>query len=212
MPYIDLYVKEDDERPELADTLEDQQGTAIDLSTSVQEVRLYVRHEDSDTLVVNAVATIDNASQGEVSYSFADGELDTVGYHAAEWEILWNDGDEQTIPPNRDIGIQVGESVEGNGVVGSVANAAAVVTKSTDYTASTREVVLVDASGGPVAITLPSPDGGDLVWIKKIDASTNAVTIRTPGTETVDGTDDPTITNQYTSRTITSDGSNYFII
>lgn len=87
-----------------------------------------------------------------------------------------------------------------------------ITTLTADATASAQEIVLVDASGGPVTVTLPTPEAAASVIVKKIDSSGNAVTIATPGTETIDGDTERTLTAQYVSREITSDGSNYYII
>ena len=88
----------------------------------------------------------------------------------------------------------------------------AVSTVTSNYTASDNEAVLGDASGGAITVTLPSPANAVETVVKKIDSSTNAVTIATPGSETIDGQSSIDISNQYYSRTITSDGSNYFIL
>lgn len=87
-----------------------------------------------------------------------------------------------------------------------------LTTVTADYTASPQEAVLVDASGGPVTVTLPAPESAAANVVKKIDASSNAVTIATPGSETIDGDSERTVTAQYVSRELMSDGSNYFVI
>lgn len=80
------------------------------------------------------------------------------------------------------------------------------------YTANKNDIVLADASGGAFSVTLPAPDTGIKVNVKKTDSSSNNVTISTPNAETIDGMSSLSISSQYVSRTITSDGSNYFII
>ena len=81
-----------------------------------------------------------------------------------------------------------------------------------DYNASTGDLVLADASGAAMTVTLPAPSADMRVEVKKTDASANGVTIATPGTETIDGAANLTITAQYAARTIASDGSNYFFV
>lgn len=61
----------------------------------------------------------------------------------------------------------------------------AVVTKTLDYTATVNDhVILGDASGGAITITLPAlaavPDE-KIYHIKKIDSSANAVTVAQGG-------------------------------
>jgi len=55
-----------------------------------------------------------------------------------------------------------------------------IVKVTANYTANPYELVLVDASGGSVTITLPSVANGVTVIVKKIDTSTNTVTIAPP--------------------------------
>lgn len=67
-----------------------------------------------------------------------------------------------------------------------------LVTKSADYTVlSTDEgtIFLVDATSGAKTITLPAASTwtGFRVGVKKIDSSTNTVTVARAGTDTIDG-------------------------
>jgi hypothetical protein len=87
-----------------------------------------------------------------------------------------------------------------------------VTTVTSNITATTGQVVLADASGGSVGVTLPTPANGETVTVKKIDSSANPVVIATPGTETIDGQSTIDISNQFGARETVSDGSNYFII
>jgi len=89
---------------------------------------------------------------------------------------------------------------------------ASVTTETGAYTASDGDLVLADASSSGFTVTLPSPNAGDVVTVKKIDSSTNAVTIATPGAETIDGHSTITISAQFASRDFVSDGTNYFMV
>jgi hypothetical protein len=86
------------------------------------------------------------------------------------------------------------------------------VTKTSNHTAIDRQVVLADATAGDVGITLPSPTDGQLITVKKIDSSNNAVNIVTPSSETIDGQSSISITNQFATRETVSNGTDYFII
>ena len=90
-----------------------------------------------------------------------------------------------------------------------------VVTKTTTYTAlSTDRYILADVTAGGFTITLPtaaSIDGVDYI-VKKVDSTTNVVTIDANGAETIDGGSDLSIAQQYTSYTVVSDGSNWVIV
>jgi len=86
-----------------------------------------------------------------------------------------------------------------------------VTTATGAVTAGEVDIVLADSSGGSFNVTLPSPSTAIHVTVKKTDASANAVTIATPGSQTIDGQSNVQISEQFASRTIVSDGSNYFI-
>jgi len=86
-----------------------------------------------------------------------------------------------------------------------------VVTVTSDYIANYDDIVLVDASGGAVTVTLPPPKANAVVNVKKIDSSSNAVTIDGNGAN-IDGQSSIQITTQYESYTFISDGSNWWII
>lgn len=87
-----------------------------------------------------------------------------------------------------------------------------ISTHTSSDTLEDREVALGDASGGAITLTLPSPAAHVEVAVKKTDASTNAVTVATPNSETIDGMSSLSITNQYAARTLVCDGSDYFVI
>ena len=73
--------------------------------------------------------------------------------------------------------------------------------------------VSADASSGSVTVTLPSASGikGRVYHIKKVDSSSNNVTVDGNSAETIDGSETRIITNQYDSISIISDGSNWLI-
>lgn len=76
-------------------------------------------------------------------------------------------------------------------------------------------VLLCDASGGAVTLNLPSAAAvpGKVLFIKKTEASANAVTITPNGSETIDGAASLAIGGGSTraSRIIISDGSNWHV-
>lgn len=77
---------------------------------------------------------------------------------------------------------------------------------------STYNLVLVDASLGPVTITLPAANNyeGHSFHIKKVDATANAVTI-VPTGDLIDGAASQVITTQYDSVSVTSDANDWWI-
>ena len=88
-----------------------------------------------------------------------------------------------------------------------------VSAKSAAYTpsASNNETIQVTCSTAIVPITLPVAVAGRKYNIKKMDATTYGVTI-TPTSGTIDGQASLTISAQYQSFTVISDGTNYEII
>ena len=82
------------------------------------------------------------------------------------------------------------------------------------YTTSGEGVVFVDSSSAPVEVVLASADRRDGVGISVIDvggaAGTNAITISTEGSETIDGGASSLIEAEYGAKRLASDGSNWF--
>ncbi len=93
-------------------------------------------------------------------------------------------------------------------------NIVTVTTITSDTTITTSfVVVLCDASGGNITTTLLTAVGNSGRWfvIKKIDSSANTVIIDSNGSETIDGGLTATLTSQFESINIVSDGSNWHI-
>lgn len=89
-----------------------------------------------------------------------------------------------------------------------------VTATATKTLALGEHVLLCNATGGAFTVNLPSAGRyeGIQFIIKKIDASANAVTIDGAGAETIDGALTVSLTTQWESRTVISDGSNWLII
>ena len=94
----------------------------------------------------------------------------------------------------------------------------AVLSKTAAYTVATSDgtnvLVKCSASGGAFTVTLYTAVGntGNAVTVKKTDSSTNAITIATTSSQTIDGATTQTINSQYTSFTMVSDGSNWNLV
>jgi len=82
---------------------------------------------------------------------------------------------------------------------------------STNYTASTNEFVLADASTGAITIALPSPAANARVAVKKVDSSANNVTVDA-GTANIDGDTTFTLETQYESYEFYCDGTGWYIL
>ncbi|MDW7727004.1 MAG: hypothetical protein SCH70_07815 [Candidatus Methanoperedens sp.] len=77
-----------------------------------------------------------------------------------------------------------------------------------------HDCVLVNAQTAAIILTLPDTANreGKIYDIKKIDSSTNTVTLETAGSETIDGEQTLVIYEQYDSYTILSDGTNWHMV
>lgn len=82
---------------------------------------------------------------------------------------------------------------------------------NTNYTVVDADLLLVDASSGAITITLPPPTLVARVLVKKVDSSVNAVTIVTPGSETIDDAASLALATQYEAYSLISDGTNWFV-
>ena len=84
-------------------------------------------------------------------------------------------------------------------------------TVSSDYSATINDnIIQVNAIGGPISITLPTPSlvTGKIFYIQKIDASTNTVTV----VGTINGQSNFIIHDQWELISIYSDGTQYELI
>jgi hypothetical protein len=89
------------------------------------------------------------------------------------------------------------------------ANVASVSTTQT--LSNGNSIVLATGGVGGITLTLPSPTAGKIFNIKKVDSGVGTITL-SPPSGTIDGAASKVITSQYDSLTITSDGTNFFII
>jgi hypothetical protein len=91
-----------------------------------------------------------------------------------------------------------------------------VVSKDGAYTMTVDdEIVLADATGGAFSVTLPAVSGeaqDSTFTVKRMNAGANAVTIATPGAETIDGAASLALSNQYDAATCATDGSNWVVV
>ncbi|MDJ0342275.1 hypothetical protein QMK19_03615 [Streptomyces sp. H10-C2] len=74
------------------------------------------------------------------------------------------------------------------------------------------EVVLVDATGGPVTVTLPTAVGrATRCTVQKTDASANAVTVATTGGQTIKGASTFPLATRWTTVTAIPSGGNWYV-
>lgn len=91
----------------------------------------------------------------------------------------------------------------------------ATSTKTSNYTiGNTDTVIFADATSGNVTITLPTASSitGYRFYVKRTDNSGNSCSIARSSSDTIDGQTSVSLSQQYISLTIVSDGSAWYII
>jgi hypothetical protein len=95
MPEPDFYVKQGDTRSPYVRTLEDGDGNPVNISGATVAYRMQPL---GGIQTISGPATILNAPQGQVSYSWQAADTDTAGIYFAEWEVTFSGGAVQTFP------------------------------------------------------------------------------------------------------------------
>lgn len=113
------------------------------------------------------------------------------------------------------VGTNVLAYVTAGGVVKAPGFASAVVTKTSAYTITSSDgVILANATSGAFTVTLPDPSSvqiGRHFTVKNIGTS-NAVTVSRNGSETIDGANTYSLASQHSTVTVVTDGTNWHII
>lgn len=92
-------------------------------------------------------------------------------------------------------------------------DAIVVVTKTSNYTASSEEVIIVNAVSNDVTITLPAVSGlsGRKYYVKRKDSTSHIVLIEGNASELIDGQLN-VLLSQYDSYTVVCDGTEWWVI
>ena len=132
--------------------------------------------------------------------NFAHIKVPFDAYNATTWN------DNQEVPTKGDV----------RDIVNTVGGVTVTPNSSTPYSETAtagHKVVLHDASAGAITHNLPTAVGnGAILTIKKIDSSTNTITVDPNSTETIDGGGTAVLQVQYESISLVSDGTNWVII
>jgi len=92
----EIKVIQNDKLYDLNFTLQDSNGTAIDLTGST--IKLKVQQIGSTALKFEGMMTIVEAGEGKCKYQVQEGDFDTVGRHYAEIEVTFTTGQILTFP------------------------------------------------------------------------------------------------------------------
>jgi len=163
-----------------------------------------------DTTVLNKVKNVDGTGSG-LDADLLDGHDSSDQPVAGQIPVLDSNG-HLRLPERLIVGSTTADPHSVLQSQGSLAVAVTAITMSTTLGA-THCVVAVDASGGTVTVTLPGASNceGRLYVIKKTDSSSYGVTIDA-GSSTIDGNSSVSLSSQWNSVTIVSDGTNWLKI
>ena len=122
----------------------------------------------------------------------------------------------KTIKPNLDSTASSGDATRrwATTYTNGIATNVETFTAASDTLDEKNNVCLCDCTSNAVTLALPVPVAGLQFHIKKIDGTANTVSIEPddPGPELIDGAIVQTLSSQYDSITVVSDGSNWFVI
>ena len=147
-----------------------------------------------------------------------------AGAVSASGVLLTSDATDATSTTSGALKSAGGLGVVKNAIIGKMLacqalTVAGVVAKSANFTVDSVSgtfdaVILCDSSSSAFTVTLPAASVGRQVVIKDSGgaAATNAVSIATPGSETIDGASSFDIEVNHAAVTCVSDGSNWFIM
>lgn len=139
------------------------------------------------------------------------------GIVSAKGDLLTHDGSTaERLPVGTDGQVLVADSGEATGQRWTAPGLlGAIQTQTANYTATEDDdVILCDATGGAFTVTLPPAADveGLKLYLKKIDASANAVTIDADGAEVIDGSLTQSLAARWQSVTIVSNSAAWWII
>lgn len=99
-------IRQNDTDPPIDDTLQDEDGSAEDLSSGVDSVDFHLQAADGTTKV-DATGSITDGANGKVEYEWSSGDTDTEGWYKAEWQVNYSDGDTGTFPADGWVTVRV---------------------------------------------------------------------------------------------------------
>ncbi|NBR01196.1 MAG: hypothetical protein EBT97_12275 [Actinobacteria bacterium] len=99
-------------------------------------------------------------------------------------------------------------------LTGGMAGSYNMVSAVANTNAAPWDIILADTSGGGFTVTLPlaASATGKPITVKKVSPDGNVLLVDAQGAELIDGDPNLSITGQYVSPTLVSDGSNWWII
>lgn len=102
-------IKAGDTLPALVAVLADASSNPVVLTGS--SVKFHMRSRTSGTVVVNATATITDATNGQVTYTWTAPDTATAGAYDGEFEVTFPSGKVETFPNDSNISIQITDQI-----------------------------------------------------------------------------------------------------
>lgn len=95
-----------DTAPDITATIHEEDDTAQVIDLSGATVKFQMRKGDDKRYKVNSAATIDDAVNGVVSYSWGANDLAQHGTFIVQWEVTYPGGRIQTTSPEVEITVR----------------------------------------------------------------------------------------------------------
>jgi hypothetical protein len=204
-------------------------------SGSITATQNWHRVDTESSAASDDLDTITAGTDGQVLFLRSVADARNVVIKNGTGNILTTGGKDITLDLYADLAIGVYDDVVDKWIFTGVTGAGLLNTAntwtgvnvfsaamSTKYSAvnanttlgATYQTVAVDATSGNITITLPAASTctGRRYDIKKIDGSANTVTIDGNSAETIDGAATKVISTQYSTYTIISNGSGWYVL
>lgn len=151
----DFVTRVGDRLPQIAATLQDASGTAVNLTGATVKWRMRLVGED--TYTVDAAAVVDSAAGGTVHYVWAAVDVDTAGHYFGHWFVTFADSRTESFPNDEELVIDI-TSID-----------AFVFSYSGDPSSSTSDQVRFLL--GDTSADTPYLGDAEIAWVLSIDAN-----------------------------------------
>jgi len=131
----------------------------------------------------------------------------------AEYDPVTTDADAYSAPSDQVVSDQQAAITALEAAVLALANKIRTITATTTLVIGDK-TILADATSAAIVTNLPAAAStvGQIITVKKIDASVNTVTIDPNASELIDGATTNVLSTQWASLTFQSNGTSWFII
>ena len=110
MPVQTFSIKQNDTRPILKAQLLDAEELPVNLTAAAIEFHMRV-YPAGTTKIASGSVTINDATQGQVQYSFSASDTNTADTYEAEFEVTYSDGTIQTFPNDTQATVKITDDI-----------------------------------------------------------------------------------------------------